>query len=63
MECCEKCGRLLSTDEIAVYRRMVSRSAERFLCKNCLAEYWGVPPAVIEEKIVHFRAMGCLLFG
>lgn len=60
---CKLCGRSLTGDEIAVYRRMVSRAAERFLCVSCLAVEFGVSETLVYEKIEHFRAMGCTLFA
>lgn len=62
-ERCKLCGRLLTGDEIAVYKRMVSRAAERFLCVSCFAKKFGVSEALVYEKIEHFRAMGCTLFA
>ena len=60
---CRLCGRVLSPDEEAIYKRLVNRGATEFLCKACLAAHLGCPPARIEEKIRHFRAMGCTLFA
>lgn len=62
MSTCFRCGHVLSTDEIAIYRRMVNRGADAFLCIPCLAEHFHVPASLIFEKIEHFRAMGCTLF-
>ena len=59
---CFQCGRQLVADEIAVYRKMVSRSADSFLCKTCLAAYFGVEEDKIEKKIEQFKRIGCLLF-
>lgn len=62
MSLCFQCGRPLSSDEAAVYRKLVSRSAERFMCKDCLAAYFDVPVQKIDEKIEQFKRQGCLLF-
>ena len=59
---CFQCGRQLIADEIAVYRKMVNRSANRFLCKTCLAAYFGVEEDKIDKKIEQFKRIGCLLF-
>lgn len=59
---CFQCGRQLIADEIAVYRKMVNRSADRFLCKACLAAYFGVDEDKIDKKIEQFKRIGCLLF-
>lgn len=59
---CFQCNRSLTADEIAVYRKMVNRTAERFLCKTCLAAYFDVTEDKIDRKIEQFKRIGCLLF-
>lgn len=60
---CKKCGALLGQDDIAIYRKMVLRTAEEFLCIDCLAGYFGVSREAIEAKIRYFRESGtCALF-
>ena len=59
---CFQCGRQLTADEIAVYRKMVNREANQFLCKTCLAAYFGVDEDKIDKKIQQFKRIGCLLF-
>ena len=57
-----QCGGKLSSDEIAIYRRLIYRDAEEYLCKTCLAEKMKTTEAEIEKKIEHFKKMGCTLF-
>lgn len=60
---CKKCGGKLGQDDIAIYRKMVLRTADEFLCIDCLAEYFGVSREAIEAKIRYFRESGvCALF-
>ena len=59
---CFQCNRKLTSDEIAVYRKMVNRTADRFLCKTCLAAYFDVAEDKIDRKIEQFKRIGCLLF-
>ena len=59
---CFQCGRQLTVDEIAVYRKMVNREADKFLCKTCLAAYFEVGEDKIDKKIEQFKRIGCLLF-
>ena len=59
---CFQCGRQLTADEIAVYRKMVNRMADKFLCKTCLAAYFDVSEDKIDRKIEQFKRIGCLLF-
>ena len=63
MAVCKQCGRGLTGDEVGIYKRMVNRGATEFLCKACLAAHFGCTVAQIDEKIEHFRAMGCALFA
>lgn len=60
---CSKCDRQLTGDEIAVYRKLVDRMAEKFLCKTCLAAYFEVSEDKIDKKIEQFKRIGCLLFA
>ena len=64
MAICNKCGRELHKDERAIYKRLINRGAseDELLCKGCLAEHLGVTESVIDDKIKHFREIGCTLF-
>ncbi len=62
MEHCAACGRPLSRDEVAVTKKLVNRGATAFFCVDCLARRFEVQPEDIEERIRHFRQMGCTLF-
>lgn len=59
---CKKCGKILTGDEIAVYRKLVNRGAQEYLCMDCLARYFNCPRKLIEDKIVYFKRTGCTLF-
>lgn len=60
---CPVCGRELTRDEIAVYRRLVFREADDCLCKTCFAARLHVPEEEIDKKIAHFKSIGCTLFS
>ena len=45
-----------------MYRKLVDRMAEKFLCKSCLAAYFEVSEEKIDKKIEQFKRIGCLLF-
>ena len=62
MAACLQCKRPLVSDEIAVYRKLVRRDATEFLCKTCLAAYFNVDEAKIDQKIEQFKRQGCMLF-
>lgn len=62
MSACMQCGRTLTADEIALHRKLVSREAARFMCKTCLARYFDVDEARLDQKIEQFKRQGCMLF-
>lgn len=62
-ETCKQCGQKLQSDDIAIYKKMVLRTADEFLCIDCLAKYFNVSRKAIEDKILYFRESGsCSLF-
>ena len=57
------CDKELLSDEIAIYKKLVNRGAERCLCIDCLAEYFKCSRKAIEDKIDYYRKSGeCTLF-
>ena len=57
------CDKELLSDEIAIYKKLVNRGAERYLCIDCLAEYFKCSRKAIEDKIDYYRKSGeCTLF-
>lgn len=59
---CRNCGSTLTRDEIGLHKKLFNRAADSFLCISCSAEYFGVRPQLLEEKIRQFKEMGCTLF-
>lgn len=59
---CRKCGTSLSTDEIGIYKKMVNRGADSFLCITCLANHFDCTESDLRDKIEYFRKNGCTLF-
>ena len=59
---CKECGRSLTKDEIALHKKIYNRDAEEFFCIDCSSRYLNVPVALLQEKIVEFKRMGCTLF-
>ena len=59
---CQACGRPLTHDEVAVTKKLINRGATEFMCIDCLAAHFEVRPEDIEERIRHFKQMGCTLF-
>lgn len=62
METCMQCEKKLSHDEKALYRKIINRQAEKFLCLSCLADYFKVSEQALQEKIDFFKEIGCTLF-
>ena len=57
------CDKELLSDEIAIYKKLVNRGAERYLCIDCLAEYFKCSRKAIKDKIDYYRKSGeCTLF-
>ena len=57
------CDKELLSDEIAIYKKLVNRGAESYLCIDCLAEYFKCSRKAIEDKIDYYRKSGeCTLF-
>ena len=60
---CFKCEKELSSDEIGIYKKLVNRGAESFLCIECTAAHFEVSVSDLEEKIKQYKKMGCTLFS
>jgi len=63
MQNCRECETGLTTDEVAIYLKLVTRGAKDFLCIDCLAKYLKCERTAIEERIVYYKESGnCALF-
>ncbi len=61
-EFCTECGKELTTDDVGLYRKLVSRGARTFLCVGCLAKQYGISVEKLEERIKAYKESGCTLF-
>lgn len=60
---CKVCGAPLYDDDRAIYRKLVFRGADEFLCIDCLAKDFGSSREAIERLIAYYRESGkCTLF-
>lgn len=59
---CAKCNKELSSDEIALHKRLIGIENTEFLCIECIAEYFDCDIDILKKKIQHFKNMGCTLF-
>lgn len=60
---CQKCGKPLTLDEIAVTKKLINRGTTTWFCVNCLAKAFDVTTEDIEKKIAYFKEIGCTLFS
>ena len=59
---CLRCHAPLTRDEVGLTKKLINRGCTEFLCYDCLAAHFRVSVALLKEKVVHFREMGCMLF-
>ena len=59
---CEVCDKVLSKDEIALNKKLISKNTKQFMCIDCLAKYLGTTVEVLKDKINEFKEEGCTLF-
>ncbi|MCH5251502.1 MAG: hypothetical protein J1F22_00890 [Lachnospiraceae bacterium] len=60
---CKYCGTRLTTDEKAIYMKLVCWTATEFLCLDCLGEKLECGREILEERIQYYRDSGnCVLF-
>ncbi len=62
MSLCFKCSNELTSDEIGIYKKLINRGANKFMCKVCLAHEFNCSVELINQKIEEFKEMGCTLF-
>ena len=60
---CQKCGRELTSDEIAITKKLINRGTSTYYCVDCLAEAFDVKREDIRAKIQYFKEIGCTLFS
>ena len=63
MSKCFRCGAELSADEIAVYKKLINRGAEKYLCIPCLSKELKISEETIKTRIEQFKKAGCTLFN
>ena len=59
---CITCAKKLTSDEIALTKKLVNRGATSFFCITCLAKRFNVTEESLRERIKYFRESGCALF-
>ncbi|WP_127546823.1 hypothetical protein [Paenibacillus amylolyticus] len=60
---CTSCQVPLSSDDVGIYLKLISRSAQQFLCIDCIGVKLNCGLEPIEKLIRYFRESGnCALF-
>lgn len=60
---CITCNARLTSDEKAIYMKLVNRTASEFLCLDCLSKKLGCERAALEKRIRYYGESGnCVLF-
>ena len=60
---CRECKAVLTTDDIAIYLKLVTRGASEFLCIDCLGRELKCGREPIEQRIKYYKESGnCALF-
>jgi hypothetical protein len=60
---CNQCGGALSKDLIALNKKLLGRTINKYLCLECLADYIGATTDELLIKITEFKEQGCDLFN
>ena len=61
---CKTCGQPLTSDEIALHRKLFGMAAREYLCLDCQAEYLNVERSRLEKTIEMYHRSGiCVLFA
>ena len=53
---CKNCEKKLTSDEKAIYLKLVDRTASRFLCLDCRGEKMGCGREPLEKRILYYSA-------
>ncbi|MDY3928309.1 MAG: hypothetical protein SOZ34_02985 [Clostridia bacterium] len=59
---CMKCNRELTKDEIGLFKKLVNRGAQKYMCLSCMSEYFDVSETALSKKIEQYKEIGCTLF-
>lgn len=60
---CVACSKsAIEKDVIALNKKLLGRSIDKFFCMNCLADYLSITVDELLDKIEEFKDQGCTLF-
>ena len=60
---CMTCDRTLTKDEIALFKKLVNRGAQKYMCLSCMSTYFQVSEAALTKQIEQYKEIGCTLFS
>lgn len=61
---CARCGARLTSDEIALFRKLFNRGATEYWCLDCQARYCNTTREQLQKLIDDFHRSGvCSLFA
>ena len=61
---CKECGAPLCTEEMSLYKKIVYRGAQEFLCLSCLSGNLQVPRERLVGIVAYYHKVGtCQLFA
>lgn len=61
-EYCHNCHSALTSDEVALTKKLTNRGTKIYYCITCLSRKYEVDETVLVQKILDFKEMGCTLF-
>lgn len=59
---CIDCKKVLSKDEVALFRKLIAVDTTDFMCLDCFAKYLDCTVDDLKVKISEFKEQGCTLF-
>lgn len=59
---CSGCDKIITSDEVALSKKLINRGTKDFFCINCLSEFFNVSQTNLENKIVYYKKFGRTLF-
>ncbi len=60
---CIRCEEVLTADDIALFRKLICREAEEYMCISCMAEDFGMPRQKLDDLVDYYHRTGvCCLF-
>lgn len=60
---CTQCEKKVTADDIALFRKLICRNAERYMCISCLSDELGFPRKKLDDLVDYYHRTGlCSLF-